>query len=143
MQNVQDIDHFIGRNKELKIFTKWLANPRSPHILYFYDEIEEPAKKGGIGKTWLLGKCEEITRQQRPDIAIVSIDFFAVGDRNGVVVAERVVEALQAAFPDWVPTLFQETMAEYRDVNKPESMEVAEVRSALFKALTTDLRYLD
>ncbi len=143
MQNLQDIDHFIGRNKELKVFTEWLADPHARRILYFYDALEEPAKKGGIGKTWLLGKCQEITRQQRPDIAIASIDFFTVGDRNGVVVAERIVEALQDAFPDWVPTLFQETMAEYRDVDKPESIEVAEVRSALFKALTTDLHYLD
>ena len=143
MQNVQDVDHFIGRNQELKIFTDWLGDPRAPHTLYFYDALEEPAKKGGIGKTWLLGKCLEITRQQRPDIAIAFIDFFAVGDRNGVVVAERVVDALQATFPDWIPTLFQETMAEYRDVDKPENIDVAEVRSALFKALTTDLHYLD
>ena len=143
MQNLQDIDHFIGRNKELKVFTEWLADPHAPRILYFYDALEEPTKKGGIGKTWLLGKCQEIARQKCPDIAIVSIDFFAVGDRNGVVVAERIVETLQAAFPDWVPTLFQETMTEYRDVDKPESIEVAEVRSALFKALTTDLHYLD
>jgi tetratricopeptide (TPR) repeat protein len=143
MQIIQDIDHFIGRNEELKVFTEWLADPRAPHILYFYDALEEPTKKGGIGKTWLLRKCQEIARQQRPDIAIASIDFFTVGNRNGVVVAERIVEALQAAFPDWVPTLFLEAMAEYRDVNRPESIEDAEVRSALFKALTTDLRYLD
>jgi tetratricopeptide (TPR) repeat protein len=143
MQNAQDIENFIGRNEELKAFTEWLADPSAPHILYFYDALEEPTKKGGIGKTWLLRKCKEITRQQRSDIAIASIDFFTVGDRNGVVVAERVVESLQAAFPDWVPTLFLETMAEYRDVNKPESIEVAEVRSALFKALTSDLHYLD
>jgi tetratricopeptide (TPR) repeat protein len=143
MQNVQDIENFIGRSEELKVFTEWLADPHAAHVLYFYDALEEPTKKGGIGKTWLLKKCQEITRQQRPDIAIASIDFFNVGDRNGVIVAERIVEALQTAFPDWVPTLFQETMAEYRDVNKPESVEVAEVRSALFKALTTDLHYLD
>ena len=143
MPNLHDKDPFIGRNKEINVFTEWLADPHAPRILYFYDALEEPAKKGGIGKTWLLKKCQVITRQQRPDIAIASIDFFAVGDRSGVVVAERIADALQAAFPDWVPTQFLETMAEYRDVNRPESIEVAEVRSAFFKALTTDLRYLD
>jgi tetratricopeptide (TPR) repeat protein len=143
MQNLQFAEHFIGRTSELRIFTEWLANPHSPHILYFYDAIEAPEKKGGIGKTWLLRRCQTLANRQRPDLAIASVDFFNVEDRNGVVVAERMVEALRSAFPDWTPTLFSEAIAEYRDVSRPESIEVAEVRSALFKALTTDLQYLD
>ncbi len=143
MQNLQAPEQFIGRNNELRIFTTWLADPHAPHILYFHDAIEEPEKKGGIGKTYLLRKCQVLAREQYPDLAITSIDFFNVGDRNGVVVAERIVEALRAAFPQWVPTHFSETIAEYRNVNKPENIEVTEVRSALFKALATNLQDLD
>src|SRR5436853_450080 len=143
MQNLQVSEQFIGRNNELKIFATWLADSHAPHILYFYDAIEKPEKKGGIGKTWLLRRCQILARQQRPDVAIASIDFFNVSDRNGVAVAERIVEALRTAFPKWVPTLFFEAIAEYRNVNKPENIEVAEVRSALFKALATDLQDLD
>jgi len=143
MQNSQVSEQFIGRNNELKIFTAWLADPHAPHILYFHDAVEEPEKKGGIGKTWLLRRCQILAREQYLDLAITSIDFFNVGDRNGVVVAERIVEALRAAFSKWAPTLFLEAIAEYRNVNKPENIEVAEVRSALFKALATDLQDLD
>ena len=143
MQNLQTTDHFIGRENELNLFKKWLADDCMPHILYFHDALEEQDKKGGIGKTWLLNKCKDIARQQYPQMAIASIDFFNVGNRNGVVVAERIVGALQAAFPDWTPTFFLEAIAEYRNVHKPENIEITEVRSALFKALTTDLQYLD
>ncbi|MBV9229085.1 MAG: tetratricopeptide repeat protein [Chloroflexi bacterium] len=143
MQNLQVTEHFIGRNDELKIFTTWLADPRASRVLYFHDALEEREKKGGIGKTWLLRRCLAIARHQRPDLAIVSIDFFNVGDRDGVVVAERIVAALRTAFPDWVPSHFSEAIAEYRNVNKPESVELTEVRSTLFKALTTDLQQLD
>lgn len=143
MQNLQTAERFIGRNNELKIFTQWLTDPHAPHILYFHDALEEPEKKGGIGKTWLLQKCQGIVRQQCPELAIARIDFFNVGDRNGVTVAEHIVEALQTTFPDWIPKAFLEAIAEYRNVNKPEDTEIAETRSALFKALTTDLQYLD
>jgi len=143
MQNLQISEHFIGRSNELKIFTQWLADDHAPRILYFYDALEEPEKKGGIGKTWLLRKCQENAQKEHPELAIASIDFFNVGDRNGVVVAERIVEELQRVFPDWVPTFFLEAIAEYRNVDQPEKEEAAEVRSALFKALTTDLHYLD
>lgn len=144
MQNLQVADHFIGRDNELKIFAQWLADEHAPRILYFYDAIEAPEKKGGVGKTWLLRKCQDIARYQYPEIAIASIDFFNAGDRNGVVVAERIVEALRAVFPDWIPASFLETLEEYRNIHKPEAIdEATEVRSPLFQALTTDLQYLD
>ena len=144
MQHLQTTGHFIGRGNEIKIFKQWLFNDRMPHALYFYDELEEKSKKGGIGKTSLLNKFRDIARQDYPELAIASIDFFNVGDRNGVVVAERIVEALRTAFPDWVPTRFLEIMEEYRNTHKPEVIdETAEVRSALFKGLTSDLHYLD
>src|ERR1019366_8168133 len=144
MQNLQATNHFIGRNKELNLFKKWLAADQTPHILYFYDALAEKDKKGGIGKTWLLNKCREIALQQQPEIAIASIDFFNASDRNGIVVAERSVEALRAAFPDWIPTSFLETVEEYHNIYKPEIIdEATEVRSPLFKALTADLKYLD
>ena len=143
MQNLQFTEHFIGRANELRIFTEWLANPHAPRTLYFHDAIEAPEKKGGIGKTWLLRRCRTLAKRQSPDLAIASIDFFNVEERNGVVVAERIVEALQFAFPAWTPTLFSEAIAEYRNVSRPESIEIAEVRSELFKALTTDLQSLD
>src|SRR5450432_3017919 len=146
MQNLQATDHFIGRDHELNLFKKWLTASHGPRILYFHDALKEQDKKGGIGKTWLLNKCREIAHQLYPEkkIAIASIDFFNVGDRNGVVVAERIVEALRTTFPDWVPTSFLETMEEYRNTQKPDVIEeTTEVRSALFKALTTDLQYLE
>jgi tetratricopeptide (TPR) repeat protein len=146
MQNLQTTDHFIGRDDELNFFKKWLVASQGPHVLYFHDALKEQDKKGGIGKTWLLNKCREIARQLYPktEMAIASIDFFNVGDRNGVVVAERIVEALRTTFPDWIPTSFLETMEEYRNTQKPDVIdETTEVRSALFKALTTDLHYLE
>ena len=85
--------------------------------------LKEQNKKGGIGKTWLLRKCQDITRQERPELAIASLDFFNVGDRNGVVVAERIVEALRAAFQDWVPGSFLEAIAEYRNVKSPRMLK--------------------
>ena len=143
MQNLQTAHHFIGRDNELNLFKKWLVDDQAPHVLYFHDAVKEQDKKGGIGKTWLLRQCQEIVQQEHPELAVTSIDFFNVGDRNGVVVAERIVEALRATFSDWIPTSFLEAIAEYRDVNKPEGVEATEARSALFKALTTDLQYLD
>jgi tetratricopeptide (TPR) repeat protein len=143
MHNLQAGDHFIGRSNELNIFKQWLADPDARRILYFHDALKGREKKGGVGKTWLLNKYLQIARQDYPNMAIVIIDFFNVGERNGVVVAERIVEALQAAFSDWIPTAFSEAITEYRNIHKPDDVEVAEVRSALFKALTSDLQHLD
>jgi len=58
MQSSQTSDLFIGRKKERELFEQWLTDDNSPvQVLYFHDKAEEPEKKGGIGKTWLLKEC--------------------------------------------------------------------------------------
>jgi len=34
MYKQQHVDHFIGRTQEIEKFTNWLADPKSPWILY-------------------------------------------------------------------------------------------------------------
>ena len=89
MPSQQITDNFIGRSRELRIFTQWLADTDSPWILYFYDAIKEKSKKGGIGKTWLLRQCAMLAKQYQPNIAIVMIDFFDITYRDGIAIAER------------------------------------------------------
>src|SRR5215468_9124133 len=107
-------DNFIGRTKEIELFEQWLNTETAPWVLFFYDALEEEEKKGGIGKTWLLRRCAALARQKNPAIAIVMIDFFNVGDRDGLAVAERVVRDLQTAYPDWSSTNFTKAAEEYR-----------------------------
>src|SRR5437667_5878191 len=102
-------EHFIGREKEIAHFIQWLTNtdPEAPWILYLYDTLTDRSKKGGVGKTWLLRKFSAIAKQISPDIVTVYIDFFNIADRDGTVVAERVVAALEAAYPTWDASAFK------------------------------------
>ena len=93
------LDNFIGRIKEIDIFTNWLSDSSVPWILYLHDESEERTKKGGVGKTWLLRKFATLAKQQRKNVATVMVDFFNVADRDGVVVAERIAQELQKIYP--------------------------------------------
>ena len=85
---------FIGREEEIAFLTKWLADVDAPSIVYIHDALEEKEKKGGIGKTWLLRKYYELVEPQHKNVIPVVVDFFNVLDRNSVVIAERVVQAV-------------------------------------------------
>ncbi|GHO96555.1 hypothetical protein KSF_066030 [Reticulibacter mediterranei] len=68
--------HFIGRDQDISIFKNWLDDPEAPRILYVHDATEQPQRKGGIGKTWLLRQCVNMIKQEHPDIGVVMIGFF-------------------------------------------------------------------
>src|SRR6266487_1239999 len=146
----QRIDHFIGRGREIDIFRHWLTVADGSWILYIHDAVEEDEKKGGVGKTSLLKMWATLAKQAYPDIAIATIDFFNVADRDRVAVAEHIVAALQEAHPEWSPTSFTKAAEQYRGgedrgTTSAESFDVADVqaRDRLSTALTTDLQNLD
>ncbi len=113
MREQRDVGHFVGRHEELDRFMDWLDDPQAPWILYIHDATEEISSKGGIGKTWLLRKWADRVSRERPEVAVVMVDFFNVADRDGVAVAERVVSGIQALYPTWSATAFNETLAHY------------------------------
>lgn len=146
MQQIEQ--HFIGRTNELDIFTNWLSDPTSPWILYFHDAAEKQEKKGGIGKTWLLRKCQQLAKQLRDDLGIVTVDFFNLADRDRITIAERVVGELQATYPQWSPTAFNEELTAYRTANAlsnqiyEQDMTNVRIRDSLSEALANDLQKL-
>lgn len=140
MLDQQGTEPFIGRSSELAIYQQWLENPDLPWLLYFYDRTE---KKGGIGKTWLLRKCAELTSETHQDVAVVMIDFFNVPDRGGVTIATRVAEQLQHVYPEWTPTTFLSLYEKYEQARAIGGEEVATLRGQLSGALTSDLEKLD
>ncbi|HLG62599.1 MAG TPA: tetratricopeptide repeat protein [Ktedonosporobacter sp.] len=147
MYKQQHIDHFIGRSQEISTFVHWLTNPISPWILYIHDAAEEANKKGGVGKTWLLRRCAELTRQRRQDTtAVVVIDFFNVGDRDGILLAEKIMTNLQEIYPVWSPSTFTEAIQQYRieerQIADSGSSESA-ARDIIFAALVEDLHLLN
>ncbi|HVU66912.1 MAG TPA: hypothetical protein VHD63_07285, partial [Ktedonobacteraceae bacterium] len=91
MQGSQISGQFVGRQKEIALFKDWLLDDAASEVLYVHDETREPAQKGGIGKTWLLKEFMRQAREIRPDLAIVSVDFFNVTDRDRMVIVDRVV----------------------------------------------------
>lgn len=135
-------ENFIGRDKEIRLYQEWLANPASPWILYFHDALTEPGKKGGIGKTWLLRRCISLTRELHQDIAIVGIDFFNIDDRQGIIIAQQVLEKLHETFPHWSPETSLELFQGYSG-NVEEITDSSAFRSQLSAALTADLRALE
>ena len=145
MQSQQMSDLFVGRKEEIKLFENWLADEASSQLLYVYDEVEEIEKKGGIGKTWLLREFARRARAARPDLAIVNIDFFNVADRDRIVIAERIVQSLQTAFPLWTQSAFTKARSEYFGGSgaSPEKDVDTRIRDALFDALALDLQDLE
>src|SRR6266568_7631670 len=93
---------FIGREQEIAFLTEWLADENAPSIVYIHDALDEKEKKGGIGKTWLLRKFYELVEQQYKHVIPVLLDFFNVLDRDSVVIAERVVQAIRKRYPRWI-----------------------------------------
>ena len=140
MFDQQIAQHFIGHTKELEIFEQWLAHIGDPWILFFHDETDVPTKKGGVGKTWLLRKCAGIASERYKNVAVAVVDFFSVGDRDGIEIAQRMVKSLQEIHPEWSPASFTEALLEYREA---PSKDVTETRDKLHTALTHDLYMLD
>jgi tetratricopeptide (TPR) repeat protein len=148
MQNQQARNLFVGRKKEIEIFERWLADDQAPWILHIHDATEVQEKKGGIGKTWLLGEFARRAREFRPELAIVNVDFFNVADRDRIVIAERAVQSLQEAFPGWSPDAFNKALSEYFGgsyINGPPPEKDADIRirDALSDAFSLDLQNLE
>lgn len=141
MEKLPTINRFIGREKELTIFRNWLDSAEASKILYFHDAAEESGRKGGIGKTYLLRYCAEIARQ-RKNISVVMADFFNVGHRDSVFLAEHVITGLQHLFPDWTPVAFLTAL--HRTRTQPPFSEEGDVqiRRLLATELAQDLQRL-
>src|SRR5258708_3299753 len=108
---------FIDRDEELDAFTRWLGDPNAPKIIYIYDAADEKNKKGGIGKTWLLNKYIALARESPWNSLTILVDFFKVADRDGIVVAERIVGGLRERYPNWFPQAFEASLLEYRNAS--------------------------
>jgi tetratricopeptide (TPR) repeat protein len=134
-------EYFIGREKELAIFRAWLRNnaPEAPWILYFHDALEQPEKKGGVGKTSLLQQCAKLARDTYPDIVIVQIDFFNVADRDGLTISDRVASALDTAYPKWQARRYKQQVPAYLETIRLGKENRDEVLGRLADALLADL----
>ena len=135
-------NHFIGREREIARFSDWLDNSSASTMLYFHDAAEEPERKGGIGKTYLLRHCADLARR-RPGIAVVTADFFNVGDRDGVFLTERILDGLLRLFPGWTPDAFQAVLSGFRSKTFAAEEETLQIRSLLTTELARDLQRLE
>ncbi len=133
---------FIGREQEIAFLTEWLADENAPSIVYFHDALEEKEKKGGIGKTWLLRRFYELVEQEYKNIIPVTVDFFNVLDRDGVVIAERIVQAVRKKYPNWTAEDFEKLLQEYREAVQGQKVEMSVLQERLADALAHDLRLL-
>lgn len=140
---------FVGRRKELDLFLRWLNDDNAPWILYLHDAVAIQEKRGGVGKTWLLREYIRQARETRQDLAIVSIDFFNVVDRDRIVIAETAVKQLQETFPAWTPAAFNKALSEYRTegyisgLNPEKDVADIHIRDTLSSALASDLEELE
>jgi tetratricopeptide (TPR) repeat protein len=135
--------HFIGRRQEIQLFKDWLEDASSPWILYFHDATEEKDKKGGIGKTWLLRYCADIIVREHPDIALVMVDFFNVEDRDGLFLAEKVVQELHRFCPEWNYTAFASILDQYPAKKAEDVAEDETIFTAVAAALVEDMQHLE
>ncbi len=138
-------ENFIGRKKELAQLIQWLENADDSLLFYLHDESEDPAKKGGIGKTWLLRKfAMHISGQLKLQSKIIPvfIDFFNVIDRDGITIAERVIQALRIEYPNWIPQAFEKNLRQYHKALQMKNTNVASIVEHLSDALSSDLRVL-
>jgi tetratricopeptide (TPR) repeat protein len=148
MSDQQQLDHFIGRTREIETFTQWLEDPDAPKILYIHDIAEEADKKGGVGKTWLMRRCAEIAREKYQDIAVVTADFFNVGDRDRIFLAEKIITGLQELYPSWSPNSLIAVTQQYRSETSAtsgasDSISISlKIREEVAAALVDDLQNL-
>jgi tetratricopeptide (TPR) repeat protein len=142
MYSQPTMNRFIGREKEIAHFKDWLNNTHAPRVLYFHDAAEEPDRKGGIGKTFLLRYCADLV-SERKDISIVNADFFSVGNRDSIFLAEQVIDGLQHLFPDWEPTAFRAALSSFRAKTLSAAEGGAQLQRLLVSELTQDLQRLE
>lgn len=144
MEDLQIEQEFIGHGREMEIFKRWLlaTDPHGAWILFFSDALEKPEQKGGVGKTWLLHRCATLARNLRKDIAVATIDFFSVVDRNSITIAQRVAASIQKAHPQWTATTFWQQLAEYQEAATGRKV-MSDVEARLHDALAADLEKLD
>ncbi|WP_376797444.1 tetratricopeptide repeat protein [Thermogemmatispora sp.] len=141
---------FLGRERELALFLGWLTDCQSdaPWILAIHDAEPDPARRGGVGKTWLLRACVAQARQCFPQLAVVQVDFFRVADRDRLLIARRVVERLQEAYPQWQARTFAQTLESFATQGYLSSLypekDVADIRirDSLSEALARDVQEL-
>jgi tetratricopeptide (TPR) repeat protein len=134
---------FIGREQEIGFFKQWVINAGEPSIIFLHDKLEKQEKKGGIGKTYLLKEFVKIVKSTYQACVVpVSLDFFNVADRDGVVIAERLVAALQERFSYWVAERFQRIFDEYQRMAHGQMAAMANLRARLRVALVDDLYLL-
>jgi tetratricopeptide (TPR) repeat protein len=142
MYSQPTMNRFIGREKEIAHFKDWLNNTHAPRVLYFHDAAEEPERKGGIGKTFLLRYCADLV-SERKDISIVNADFFSVGNRDSIFLAEHVIDGLQRLFPDWEPTAFRAALSSFRAKTLSAAEGGAQLQRLLVSELAQDLQRLE
>lgn len=136
-------EQFIGRDKEINFFKQWLPAVNATPVIYIHDFTAEKESRGGIGKTWLLRKYYELTEQTNPTIIPVFFDFFNVTDRDGVVIAERIVQAIQAKYEYFSFKSFFKSLAEYHELAHGKKTEITNLREQLGLAFVDELRILD
>ncbi|GCE31403.1 hypothetical protein KDA_68870 [Dictyobacter alpinus] len=149
MHKAQETNSFIGRSTELEALIHWLEDPASRRILYVHDAAKEAEKKGGLGKTYLLRRFAQLVQQKHPEIAVVMIDFFNVGDRDRLFLAEKIIAGLQVLYPDWSPDAFEAAIQRYRNESSQNPARTyiegsgTKIRDATYAALQQDLQQLN
>lgn len=115
----EEANPFIGHKSEKDTFRKFLneENPQGPSVLFFHEEPDGSMPKGGIGKSWVLRECtREVARHD--DLKMVGVDFFSIQDRDGLVIARRIVDALKQLFTDWNPDQFETLFERYQQTQQ-------------------------
>jgi tetratricopeptide (TPR) repeat protein len=137
--------NFIGRTEELSQFIHWLEDVDGSLIFYLHDALGDPAKKGGIGKTWLLRLFVSLIKGRKElqeRFIPVFIDFFDVASRDGVVIAERIVQTLHEVYPHWPAQNFKKVLRQYHEILLQKKADTTGIMIRLSDALSDDLRLL-
>src|SRR5439155_7910281 len=82
----------------------------------------------------------EFVGQEYKNIIPVTMDFFNVLDRDGVVIAEKVAQAIKSRYPQWPTGDFEKLLQEYREAVRRRKTEASILRERLADALVDDLR---
>src|SRR5947208_7267995 len=135
-------DKFIGREREIEAFTQWVNEAEKPSLFYIHDASTEKNEQGGIGKTRLLREFHALTEKNHINMIPVMIDFFSFEDRNGIIIARRIVDALRDRYPAWKPTRFELSLEEYHNIVRNRGAESADSREQFAEALAEDLALL-
>lgn len=130
---------FIGRQHEINLFKRWVNEFETPSLFFIYDHASEKDKQGGIGKTALLRRLFALTQEQYPAIIPVMIDFFTIEARNGVFIANKIVEAIQKKYATWHPANYLQIRKDYYQALQAKHQDIFAIRRQLGEALTNDL----